>query len=183
MTDRRSPGGKRVRNTFSSINRELTNVKVMAWLYEQAEALNTSGQLEEYIERLESIIIGQACYEKLKPKLNFSFMHGDFGKTNTLIDKNGRLFIYDWDSYWFGPKGFDLAYYFWKQRWPFKKIKKIFLNDQASLYFNDLEIIFIIYALIVLRFIDHYSGRSYKDDPADFLESAVKQIEKLACKL
>ncbi len=181
LNDFKKTSGERVKNIFAAIEQASTNANVFKWLYQNVENIDPSDLLLDLIRKLEKLIIGERFYEKIIPANNYSLLHGNFGKTNTLIDGHGKLFIFDWDSYAIGPKGFDLAYYFWKQRWSFRKIDEVFLEQkEASDCLTDLDKLFFIYTLIVLRFIDHYSGRQYEDDAYEFLKSAIEKMESLA---
>jgi len=174
------PGGKRVRNTFANIHKASTNRKVIKWLYRRAEALNCSEETVDLIKKLEHYILDLKLYEKLDPA-DYSLQHGDFGRHNILVEEeSGRLYLYDWSSYIVAPAGFDMAFYFRKRRYPFSKIKKWFLSTENSSYLKDIEKIFFLYALVVLRFVDDVTDREMEGSYYEYLHPALKQMKKLA---
>ncbi len=175
------PVGKRTRYTFASIHQHITNQKVINWLYRKAALQEVPGELEALIGRLKNLILDRQLYTRLDPEVNYCLAHGDFGRYNLLADSAGRVYVLDWSSYLAAPRGYDMAYYFRKIKWKWRKIEKEFLAcPERSGYLTPLEIIFFIYTLIVLRFVDDVTDTAFKEDYCKFLEPAVDYLERLA---
>lgn len=175
-----SPAGKRVRNTFASIHKETTNLEVIEWLFDVVKRQDDFTALSKLIKRLKHLVFELRLDEKLDPEIDYVLVHGDFGANNILVDKEGAAYLVDWGSYLAGPKSFDLASYFRKSKCPFDRVEKEFLaRPERCDYLSGLEKILLIYALIVMRFIDDLTGQKMKGEVYQYVNQALNQIENL----
>lgn len=181
LNDLNSSAGKRARNTFATIHKASVNEETINWLYQKANLFNCSAETVGLVKKLEYFMLDLKLYEKLRPEENYVLLHGDFGRNNMLVDEEkGRLYLYDWSSYLAGPVGFDMAFYFRKRRWPFKKVEKMFLsNPEYSGYLKDIEKVFFLYALLVLWFMEDVTDRVVEGDYYDYINPVLKRIEEL----
>jgi len=174
------PVGKRTRYSFASIHQPTTNQKIINWLYQKAAGQKGAGELQAQIGRIKQLILDRQLYARLDPGVNYCLAHGDFGRYNLLADSDGRVYVLDWSSYLAAPRGYDMAYYFRKIKWKWRKIEKEFLAcPERSGYLTPLEKIFFIYALIVLRFVEEFTDTPFREDYRKFLEPAVDYLEEL----
>lgn len=174
------PVGRRTGYTFASIHQPTTNKKIINWLYQKAAGQKGAGELQAQIGRIKHLILDRQLYARLDPGVNYCLAHGDFGRYNLLADSDGRVYVLDWSNYLAAPRGYDMAYYFRKIKWKWRKIEKEFLAcPERSGYLTPLEKIFFIYALIVLRFVEEFTDTPFREDYRKFLEPAVDCLEKL----
>ena len=167
-------------STFTSIHKEKTNEEIMDWLLKQAASYRDHREVNTWLRRLESIVIGSQLYSQMTPAQDFVFQHGDFGFHNMFIDSAGFLYLYDWRTYKFGPPGYDLALYCRKKCWSFEKIEALILSHpETDRYLRNMDKAIFLYALIVMRFVDGITNKVFSSPHSEFIKPAVERLERL----
>ncbi|WP_026672286.1 phosphotransferase [Alkalihalobacterium bogoriense] len=164
---------------FTMLHKRETNVKVFEWLYYQARERNYSLESVSLIQRLEKLIIGNGFYKELEPKVNYTFIHGDFQSTNIIYDSNEKNYkVIDWAYCGYGVKGVDLVKYFRREGLNFKEIKQYFLlKSEITNYLKPIEQVFMVYSLIITWF--NFMNKKLNENHSDYLLPAINYIEEV----
>jgi len=184
LNDLSIPAPKRLEATFANISKGSTNEAIFKWIYSEVYALGEKNIIH-LINKLKYLIYNAKMYEKLDSVQNFALQHGDFSKYNILIDKKtSNVNVIDWRSYFIGPVGFDIAYFFRKEMLTFDSIDKIFLsNPRYSDLLTLIEKIFFVYTLIILLFLNITGIKFNNEYYYSYLKQATDRLEILVTEL
>lgn len=174
-----------LRLAFTVIHRESTNKEIFKQLYIKLRELSYSPDTIKLIRRLEYIIIDKKMYEKLKPELHYAFLHGDFNRSNILIDNNRcHCKVIDWSNLMVGPVGLDIVQFFKAFDFSFRKIDKLYLtNVYYESHLETIEKIFFIYALIIIVWFQKLDQNTVNTQHHEYLGPAIECLEMLASKI
>jgi len=173
-----------LKQAFAVIHRESTNREIFNQLYNKLRRLNYSPDTIELIRRLEYMIIDRKMYEKLKPELHYTFLHGDFNRSNILIDNVGHYKVIDWSNLMIGPVGLDMVQFFKAFDFSFREIYKLYLtNVYCESYLETIEKIFFIYALIIIVWFQKLNRNTIDTQNYKYLVPAIKYIETLVSEI
>jgi Ser/Thr protein kinase RdoA (MazF antagonist) len=71
----------------------------------------------EYLSALGSDLIAELCRLVSKEKPEYGLCHGDLHTGNARVDKNGRLTLFDFDSFGYGWRAIDIGVYHVSYDW------------------------------------------------------------------
>ncbi|EEG77522.1 phosphotransferase [Dethiobacter alkaliphilus] len=166
---------------FTSIHNQATNVRLISLLEKRLKNEDYPNEALDVIKRLKFVFLEMQLYEKVNPDKHYRFLHGDLGPHNIIMKEDTKEpVLIDWNSYTVGPVWFDIANLIVKLKLNFVDIKKLFLeNPEKGMKLENIEKIFFIYALIVIKL---QSLNKKKTDNAliDFYLPAITYLEKLA---
>jgi thiamine kinase-like enzyme len=96
-------------------------------------------KLVEDIKLLHKLFIKRRVLKQINIKRDFVFQHGDFGPNNSKIDDEGKLMVYDWETYGLNIPGSDLLSFILVFTHDFNYIKEhvfTFLSDEGKGNYN-----------------------------------------------
>lgn len=168
-------------HSFVSIHKRATNQQLFELVFKRMKDLGYSFDSYLLLKSLKKVIFDWSLFDRIKPDIHYSLLHGDFNNHNMLKDENtGKLYIIDWGNIFIGPRWIDIAGLFGQLKLPFHIVKDEYLfNQGVSGNFEPIEKIFFIYTLITTWFI--VFTRSEFDNLHDlYIRPAVEMIESLA---
>lgn len=137
---------------FTQIHQASYNEKLFSSLYKLLDQHNYPKSVIPVIQQLEQLILENRLYTFIHPEMHYSFIHGDFNRSNLKVDqKDQTIKVFDWDLFKTGPHFLDIARFLSSSFVPYDEVKKIYLNDEAlGGKLSIIEKIFFLYALILL---------------------------------
>lgn len=165
---------------FSSLmHKSFTHKVIFKRMKDKTSNLNSNYNIEEFIGRIEHIMIGLKMYEHIEPKERYIFCHGDFDENNILYDKQSDTYnVIDWSGYRLGMKGYDLTKYFWSFGLSFKEIREIYL-DSTENGIDDIERIFFAYNFLIIS-IERLDRNKIDEEITERIIPATEYIENLS---
>jgi thiamine kinase-like enzyme len=169
---------------FSWIHKESVNFEIFEQLFGKLTELNYSNNTIKLINKLENIIIKKKFYEKIRPDKHYSFLHGDFNRSNILFNKEGQCKVIDWSNLKIGPPVLDMVQFFKAFDLPFPQIYNIYLSKRPIENEIDvIETILFIYALIVIVWFQKMDKVTIDNQNDKYLLPATEYLEMLALKM
>ncbi|MCP3027206.1 tetratricopeptide repeat protein [Halobacillus sp. A5] len=132
------------------------------------------------MDRLQSAIMDNECYQWMIPKQHYSLLHGDFAYQNLMFDEQkDSVQVIDWSSYTAGPHFIDTARYFTSLLTPYTEVKASYLLKEKL---SPVEHIFFLYALIVFYF-QKLGPKGMASRLSEFILPALEELEQLVLQL
>ncbi|WP_431802512.1 phosphotransferase [Halobacillus andaensis] len=161
---------------FSRIHEEPYNEKLFAALELIMKQNRYPGAVRHLMKRLQSAIMDNQLYQKIKPEKHYSLLHGDFAFQNLLFDEESQCVkVIDWSSYTVGPHFIDLARYFTSLLTPYSEIERLYTAKQKL---STIEHIFFLYALTLFYF-QKMGPKSRASKISDYILPAIEDLEFL----
>lgn len=171
---------------FTKIHEKHYNEKLFSSLYKLMEQNNYPDSVFPVIQQLESFIMDNQLYEFILPNKHYSLVHGDYNKSNSIINKqDNTIKVFDWELFKIGPHFIDSVRYLSANLVSYSDVKKIYLNkEELGGKLSLIEKIFFLYALVLLYILTLREKRIGKQidkfiTPAlDDMKSLVNQFTK-----
>lgn len=165
---------------FTKIHKQKYNEKLFQDLELLMEENEYPIEIIQKVKEVKDIIMNNKLYTFVKPNLHYSLIHGDLNKKNIRVDKlSQEIKVIDWETYKIGLKTIDIARFFSANRFSYKKVQEIYLNDdKINGYLTDIEKIFFLYILMIF-YILTIREKKIINYITEFIEPLIKDMENL----
>jgi len=165
---------------FTRIHEENYNNSVFTSMYDIIEQNNYPSSTHQVIKKIETLIMNYELYKFIDPSVHYSLLHGDYNKSNSIINKSDKLIkVIDWELFKIGPHFMDIARYLSGSLKSYSEVKKIYLdNIELGGKLTLIERIFFLYALILL-YILTFRERKIEQKMTNYINPALRDLEKI----
>lgn len=162
---------------FSRIHNREVNERLFELIHKRLGKEKYDPETKQLFTELEERIFKYSEFEKVDPNRDYSFLHGDLGKHNILVDRNSKIpCVLDWNSYKIGPKWYDAANVMAKGKLSIDEIINSFIfTSQGEEGLNNTNKILFLYGIVIIWF----QGTHREKFETKHLQEAKKALEEI----
>lgn len=137
-----------------------------------------TGEVQQLLHSLEQIFLHSGIHNYVNMDKHYSLCHNDFHWRN-LYYHDGECAIFDWGTYSYGMRGWDMAIYFSDGEFSFEEISRMYIDSKFDLSDREDQIVLLFFCFSLILILSRRHRRNCEPLVALFFLPALDVIQDM----